>query len=191
MPQERAAGQTRRRLLSSADNPLVRAVARLPAGVHLKLLIAFVGTALLVVGVGILGLRLLGQANQRVETLGTLQERAFAYGKLRSDALHTRLLLSENVGGDFHLSLGSEVTAMTADDRRAGRLAVDRAIASAVKEIPSTTFPDTLGFVPPPEDERFLLRIRTTAGRLWRVMQQIIALAPGEVPKPLRSRAET
>jgi signal transduction histidine kinase len=191
MPQERAARQTRWRLLSSADHPLVRAVARFPAGVHLKLLVAFVGTAVLMVGVGLLGLRLLGQANQRVETLGTLQERAFAYGKLRSDALHTRLLLSENVGGDFHLSLGSEVTAMTANDRRAGRLAVDRAIASAVKEIPSTTFPDTLGFVPPPEDERFLLRIRTTAGRLWRVMQQIIALAPGEVPKPLRSRAET
>ena len=71
----------------------------MPAGVHLKLLVAFVGTALLVVGVGLLGLRLLGQANERVETLGTLQERAFAYGKLRSDALHARLLLSENVGG--------------------------------------------------------------------------------------------
>ena len=33
---------------------------------------------------------------------------------------------------------------------------MDRAIASAVEEIPSTTFPDTLGFVPPPEDESFL-----------------------------------
>ncbi len=190
MPQERAAGQTRRRLLSSADNPLVRAVARLPAGVHLKLLIAFVGTALLVVGVGILGLRLLGQANERVETLGTLQERAFAYGKLRSDALHARLLLSENVAGDFHQSLGTDSTAIPAEARRAGRLAVDRAIASAVEEIPSTTFPDTLGFVPPPEDERFLIRIRTTAGRLSTVMQRIIGLPPGEVPKPLRIRAE-
>ncbi|MFL6043289.1 MAG: hypothetical protein ACJ740_18050, partial [Gaiellales bacterium] len=77
------------------------AVARVPAGVHIKLLVAFVGTALLVVGVGLLGLRLLGQSNDRVATLGTLQERAFAYGKLRSDALHTRLLLSENVAGDF------------------------------------------------------------------------------------------
>src|SRR3954464_8309775 len=98
---------TRRRLVASADNPLVRAVARVPAGVHIKLLVAFVGTALLVVGVGLLGLRLLGQSNDRVATLGTLQERAFAYGKLRSDALHTRLLLSENVAGDFHKSLGT------------------------------------------------------------------------------------
>ena len=75
-----------RRLLSPADNTLVRAVGRLPAGVHAKLLVAFVGTALLVVVLGALGLRLLGQSNERVETLGTLQQRAFAYGKLQGDA---------------------------------------------------------------------------------------------------------
>ncbi len=186
---ERAARQTTR-LLSPADHPLVRAVARLPAGVHVKLLVAFVGTALLVVGVGLLGLRLLGQSNERVVTLGTLQERAFAYGKLRSDALHVRLLLSENVGGDFHKSLGLGGTEPQAQARDAGSLAVDRAIASAVEEIPSTTFPDTLGFVPPPEDESFLIRIRTTAGRLSTVTQRIIGLAPNEVPKHLRIRAE-
>ena len=42
---------------------------------------------------------------------------------------------------------------------------MDQAIASAVAEIPSTTFPDILGFVPPPEDESFLRRIRATAAR--------------------------
>jgi hypothetical protein len=141
MPQQgKAAGQAKRRLLSSADNPLVRAVARLPARVHVKLLVAFVGTALLVVGVGLLGLRLLGQSNERVVTLGTLQDRAFGYGKLRSDALHVRLLLSDNVAGDFGKSLGAED--LTTD---AGTLAVDQAIANAVAEIPSTTFPDILG----------------------------------------------
>src|SRR4051794_11812792 len=143
---------TRRRLVASADNPLVRAVARVPAGVHLKLLVAFVGTAALVVGLGLLGLRLLGESNDRVEALGQLQERAFAYGKLRSDAVNVRLLLSENVAGDFHLSLGVKVT----NSRNAGSLAVDKAITSAVAEIPSSTFPDRLGFVPPPEDEAFL-----------------------------------
>ena len=117
----------------------------MPAGVHLKLLVAFVGTALLVVGVGLLGLRLLGQSNERVETLGTLQERAFAYGKLRSDALHVRLLLSENVAGDFYKSLGTDVGDGFAEAGGAGRLAVDRAIAHAVTEIPSSTFPDTSG----------------------------------------------
>jgi signal transduction histidine kinase len=179
--------QTKRRWLSPGDDPLVRAVARLPARVHVKLLVAFVGTALLVVGVSLLGLRLLGQSNERVETLGTLQERAFAYGKLRSDALHVRLLLSDNVAGDFHKSIGAdELTERSA----AGTLAVDQAIASAVTEIPSTTFPDILGFVPPPEDESFLRRIRARAQELSKVMQKIIRVAPGVDPTPLRTRSE-
>ena len=179
--------QTKRRWLSPGDDPLVRAVARLPARVHVKLLVAFVSTALLVVGVSLLGLRLLGQSNERVATLGTLQERAFAYGKLRSDALHVRLLLSENVAGDFHKSIGAdELTERSA----AGTLAVDQAIASAVTEIPSTTFPDILGFVPPPEDESFLRRIRARAQELSKVMQRIIRVAPGVDPTPLRTRSE-
>jgi signal transduction histidine kinase len=186
MPQQgKTADEAKRRLLSRADNPLVRAVARLPARVHVKLLVAFVGTALLVVGVGLLGLRLLGQANERVETLGTLQDRAFGYGKLRSDALHVRLLLSDNVAGDFVESLGAEDLTTGA-----GTLAVDQAIANAVEEIPSTTFPDILGFVPPPEDESFLRRIRATATELSTVMQEIIRFAPGEVPASLRTRSE-
>ena len=86
--QDTAAGASKRRLLSPADDPLVRAVGRVPAGVHVKLLVAFVGTALLVVVLGVLGLRLLGQSNDRMETLGTLQARAAAYGKLQSDAGH-------------------------------------------------------------------------------------------------------
>ena len=93
--QDTAAGASKRRLLSPADNPLVRAVGRVPAGVHVKLLVAFVGTALLVVVLGVLGLRLLGQSNERMETLGTLQVRAAAYGQLRSDAGHVRVLLSQ------------------------------------------------------------------------------------------------
>jgi signal transduction histidine kinase len=186
MPQQgKTAGEARRRLLSRADNPLVRAVARLPARVQVKLLVAFVGTALLVVGVGLLGLRLLGQANERVETLGTLQDRAFGYGKLRSDALNVRLLLSDNVAGDFVESLGAEELTSGA-----GTLAVDQAIANAVAEIPSTTFPDILGFVPPPEDESFLRRIRATATELSTVMQEIIRFPAGEVPASLRTRSE-
>ena len=100
--QSREASRRRSGGLSPADNPLVRAVGRLPAKVHTKLLVAFVGTALLVVVVGVLGLRVLGQSNDRVETLGALQERAVAYGKLQSDAAHVRLLLAENVGRDFY-----------------------------------------------------------------------------------------
>ena len=139
MPQQgSAAGTRRRRPLSPADNPLVRAVGRLPAGVHAKLLVAFVGTALLVVVLGVLGLRLLGQANERVETLGTLQERAFAYGKLRSDAPHVRLLQAQNVGGDYYTVFPD----LNEEDLAAAGPVVDRFIASAVAQIPASTFPD-------------------------------------------------
>jgi signal transduction histidine kinase len=188
-PQQRAADRSRRRLLSPAGDPLVRAVGRLPARVHTKLLVAFVGTALLVVVVAVLGLRLLGESNERGETLGTLQERAFAYGKLQSDATHVRLLLAGNVGGDFY-NVWTE-SRDEADARgAAGRLAVDQAIASAVEDIPPSTYPDILGFAPPPEDESFLRRIRARGRELSGVMQEIIRLTPSKVPSALRSRAE-
>jgi signal transduction histidine kinase len=175
-----------RRLLTPDENPLVRAVGRLPAGVHVKLLVAFVGTALLVVAVGLLGLRLLGQSNERVETLGTLQVRAFAYGKLRSDASHVRLLLKENLAGDFHKVFPEG----RAEIRGAGSLRVDQAIANAIAEIPPSTRPDILGFAPPPEDELFLRKIRARGAQLSMLMREIISLAPDRVPTTLRTRAE-
>jgi signal transduction histidine kinase len=161
-------------------------VGRLPAGVHAKLLVAFVGTALLVVVLGVLGLRLLGHSNERVETLGTLQERAFAYGKLRSDALHVRLLLAQNVGFYSKVFPGS-----SKQDPSTGGLAIDRAITSAVAQIPASTFPDNLGFRPPAEDETFLRRIRATGEQLSKVMREITTgrAAPARVTS-LRLRAE-
>ena len=90
--------------MSPGDYRLVRTVGRLPARVHTKLLIAFVGTAVLLVAVGALGLRVLAQSNDRVSELGPLQERASAYGKLQSDTSNVRLLLAENLHGsaDFY-----------------------------------------------------------------------------------------
>jgi hypothetical protein len=67
-------------------------------GVRVKLLVAFVGTAVLVVVVGLFGLRVLGQSHDRLVRLAALQERATAYGKLQSDASHVRLLNAQNVG---------------------------------------------------------------------------------------------
>jgi len=60
------AGEGRRRI----GDPLVRVVARLPANVRTKLLIAFVGTSLLLVAVGLLGQLVLGQSNDRVASVG-------------------------------------------------------------------------------------------------------------------------
>jgi signal transduction histidine kinase len=168
--QDTGAGASKRRLLSPADNPLVRAVGRVPAGVHAKLLVAFVGTALLVVVLGVLGLRLLGQSNERVETLGTLQVRAFAYGKLRSDASHVRGLLGQRVGGDFYEVFPDQ----NPEKLEEGGLLLDGAIASEAELLPASTFPDKLLFQPPPEDEQYLSRIRETGQQLARKLQQIL-----------------
>ena len=189
MPQPGSAtSSAKRRLLSPADNPLVRAVGRLPTGVHAKLLVAFVGTTLLVVVLGVLGLRLLGQSNERVETLGTLQQRAFAYGKLRSDALHVRLLQAQNVGGDYYKVFPD----LNKKELGAAGPSIDRVIASAVAQIPAATFRDNLGFQPPPEDQTYLRRIRATGKQLSRVMRGIIETgnaAPARVTS-LRLQAE-
>src|SRR5438093_10511861 len=82
-----------RRFFSRADNPLVRAVSRLPLGVHAKLLVAFAGIAVLLVVVGLLGLRVLGQSNARVEKLGSLQVRGAAYKGIQTQAAQLRQLL--------------------------------------------------------------------------------------------------
>ncbi|MFL5946254.1 MAG: ATP-binding protein, partial [Gaiellaceae bacterium] len=114
--------------------------------------------------------------------------RAFAYGKLRSDAAHVRLLLAQRVGGDFY----EVFPAQNKENLGAGGLAIDRAIASAVAQIPPSTFPDNLGFRPPPEDERFLRRIRATGAQLTSVLREIVEAGstdPGRVPS-LRTRAE-
>jgi signal transduction histidine kinase len=185
---ETAAGASKRRLLKPAGDPLVRAVGRVPTGVHVKLLVAFVGTALLVVVVAVLGLRLLGQSNQRVETLGTLQARASAYGKLRSDALHVRGLLAQRVEGDFTKVFPE----MNKEDVGKGGLAVDKAIFSFAAQLPASTFPDQLQIRPPPEDERSLRTIRTTGEKLTSLLQEIVDVGrtdPGRA-KSLRVDAE-
>ncbi len=148
---------------------------------------AFVSTTLLVVVLGVLGLRLLGQSNERVATLGTLQERAFSYGKLRSDTQHVRLLLAQNVGADYYKVFPGSIT----QDRGTGGLAIDRATRSAVVQIPASTFPDQLGFRPPADDEAFLRRIRATGEQLSKLMRAITE--PGATAAQvtsLRVRAE-
>jgi signal transduction histidine kinase len=176
--------------MSAGDNPLVRAVGRLPAKVHTKLLVAFVGTAVLVVVVGLLGLRVLGESQDRVARLGALQQRASAYGKLQSDASHVRLLLAENVTSDFYR------VNQPNPPRPSGReaAAVDKAIANAVALIGPATSPVRLGFVPPAEDERELRAIRAKSERLSAVIRQLIDFETGAAPRGgpprLRTRAE-
>ncbi len=136
--------------LSLADNPLVRAVARVPATVNRKLLVAFVGIVVLLVTVGVLGLRVLGDANDRVETLGKLQQRTVAYQNLQTDVVLLGNLMALRVDNDF-ASIFSGVNTSPAVS-----LAVDQIIQTASITIGPASDISQLGFVPPPE-ERYLL----------------------------------
>ncbi len=187
---EAATDEQRGRLKRGSD-PLVQAVGRLPAKVHTKLLIAFVGTSVLLVTVGLLGQRVLGQSNERVVTLGALQRRSFAYGQLQSDASHVRSLLAENVARDyFKIWTGGD------PGPRAGSavLALDQAVANDVARIGPTTGVDRLGFTPPQDEAAALASIRGTADQLSALMTRIIRFerprSPRPVPVALRSGAE-
>ncbi|MGH2590781.1 MAG: ATP-binding protein [Actinomycetota bacterium] len=160
-----------RRPLSRGYDPLVRAVGRLPAKVNAKLLIAFLGTSALLLTVGVLGLRVLGQSNDRVGDLGALRERAFAYGQLERDAWHVRALLSQNVGDDFY-----EVWPGADPGDAADPVAVDLLVDDAVIGVGAKTNIDRLGFVPPADDAETLSSIRSKAERLSALMKDVIKL---------------
>jgi signal transduction histidine kinase len=185
-----AAVVEKRRPLSRGDSRLVRAVGHLPAKVHTKLLVAFVGTAVLLVAVGFLGQRVLGQSNARVRDLGALQQRAFAYGTLQSHTYQVRLLLAENPERAFYeVWPGGFPTS-----RGLSAVAVDLAILNLLARIGPATLPDRLGFVPPAEDQSFLRKIRLKSGRLSTVMRGIVATNPaaarGQRPQPRRGEPE-
>src|SRR6266516_5005098 len=93
------AGGAVRRLFTSADNPLVRAVARLPARLRPKLLASFLAIAALVVLVSLLGVRVLGQSNSRSGQLRTLQVHQGAYQTLDAQATIVRDILGLCAGG--------------------------------------------------------------------------------------------
>jgi signal transduction histidine kinase len=168
--ESRAAREGRRRI----GDPFVRAVARLPANVRTKLLIAFVGTSLLLVAVGLLGQLVLGQSNDRVASVGPLQERAVQYSQLQAQAKYLRAVLSVNVATDFNT-----VWPDTAPRQIRGRysLAVDLFAVDAARRIGASTATDHLLFTPPPEDQKILDRIKNGADELSRLLvEEVIPL---------------
>jgi signal transduction histidine kinase len=90
-----AQSAAKRRRFSAAENPLVRAIGRVPVAVRTKLLVGFGGIAALLVLVGVLGLLALGRSNVRVEQLGTLQARAAEYKGLQTDVDQVKVLLRQ------------------------------------------------------------------------------------------------
>ncbi len=177
-------------LLGGGDNPLVRAVGRAPVKLRTKLLVAFAAIVALLVVVGVLGVRVLGQSNARVERLGTLQLRAAAYQGLQTQAKQLRQLLGLRTAGDPNVNTYLGGNASTALGGRSWTL-VDKAISAALSQLgPATTH---LGFVPPPEDETVLRQIRGDYSRFARAMTKITELdragTPGNKSKPFQAEA--
>ena len=179
-------------LVSRADNLLVRAVGRVPVKLRTKLLVAFAGIAALLVVVGVLGLRVLGQANARVESLGTLQLRAATYQSLQTQSQQLRQLLALRVGEDANLKIYLGLSPSTVVGGR-NWILVDQAISAALSQLKPATNESRFGFVPPPEDEARLDRIRLDYRRFSAALKQITAFdrtdAPDAKNKPLLTDA--
>jgi signal transduction histidine kinase len=157
--------------LSPDDNPLVRAVARVPATVNRKLLVAFVSIVALLVTVGVLGIRVLGDSNSRVEALGKLQQRTAAYQKLQTDAVQVRLLLGLRVGAsgtDLNNYAGGTPSA-------AASSFLDATIESTLAQIGPSDL-SRLPFVPPAAERAILDRIQSAYTQFLGVSMQILAL---------------
>ena len=84
-----------RGVLSLSDNPFVRAVGRVPLPIQAKFLVPSVATVLLLVILGALGRRVIGESNDRVVALGQLQQRGSTYRELQAESLQISGLLNE------------------------------------------------------------------------------------------------
>jgi signal transduction histidine kinase len=177
--------------LAGIESRLVRAVAKAPANVRTKLLVAFLGIAALLVLIVVLGLRVLGQSNARVERLGNLQQRASTYQTLLTQANELRQLLALRAGGEpgFVILTGQKSTVP------AGRSwsRVDSAIVFALSELSPSTNKAIYGFVPSPSDQRALNRIRSDFKAFARAMDAVLALdskgASSDATRPALRRA--
>jgi len=157
------------------DGRLVRAVGRAPASVRTKLLVAFAVIAALLVAVAVLGLRVLGQSDSRIEALGTLQLRNATYQSLQTQAQQFRQLFAVRAAQEP--SVNTYVGGSDARLLAPGRWTlVDVTIAAALSQLGPATNETRFGFVPPVEDEALLARIRLDYRRLERGLTRIVAL---------------
>jgi hypothetical protein len=160
-------------MLSRATDPLVRGVGRLPARVHTKLLVAFVGTVVLLVVVMVLGLRVLGESNDRVDRLGTLQLRTTAFRELQTDSAQLRGLLALRAGGP---DLSAWFSGPPSAAPKEVLSAIDSTITTTLARIGPATNEAQFGFVPSADESTALEQIRQDYTELSDVMAEITAL---------------
>jgi signal transduction histidine kinase len=181
----------RRDAESHSLNPVVRAIGGAPVKVRTKLVVAFAAIATLLVVVAVLGLRVLGQSNARVESLGALQLRAAAYQSLQTQAQQLRQLIAIRVAEDAGLNRYLSQGAGSIQHGRAWVLA-DQMVTAALLQLGPATDASGLGFVPPAADRPQVDRIRADYQHLAAALTQIASADRTGGPtasKPLLTRA--
>jgi signal transduction histidine kinase len=168
-----------RGLLGRAVDPLVRAVGRVPTTVLAKLLVAFGGTVVLLVVLGVVGLGVIGDSNARVVTLGVLQQRATAYRQVQTGVAAIQEVVNLRKGtlveGPFPVTFPGLFSTE-------GRLATDGLIGSLLGAQSTATDPPRLGFTPPAEDQGTLAQIAQDYLRLSEVMKWVTIIDQAGLP---------
>src|SRR5438128_4186445 len=151
-----------------SDNPLVRALGRVPTTLHRKLLVSMVGTVVLLVVLGVLGLGVLGSSNGRVSALGKLQIRTAAYQELQTSTDQLRILMGLRAGG------GDVCVYAPCSPAVVGNLsAIDDTIDSTLTRLGPATDVSHLTFVLPPSERELLDQIRQAYIRFSTVATKI------------------
>jgi signal transduction histidine kinase len=167
-------------------------VGRIPIRARTKLYVAFVGIVVLLVVVEILGLRVLGQSNGRVERLETLQVRATAYRELQADAAQIRQLLSLRAGSKTAPAyvVGGTKSVPSADQL----VTLDQAIKSQLGQLAQAADGSRLGFVPPATDQASLATIAQDHDQLVHLIERILGsdqAGTTRATRPLQRQAES
>jgi signal transduction histidine kinase len=159
---------------SSADNRLVRVVQRFPTGVRFKLLAALFSSVGLVIVIGLLGLRVIAESNDRAEVLRLVQQRATSYRALQSNVEEVRILLGLRAGGsDLRIYTGAGASPPPSS---ASLAILDQTIASTAARLGAASDPAQLDFEPAPDQQDILGRIGADNARLGDALVTILEL---------------
>jgi hypothetical protein len=168
-----------------ADNPLVRMVRRVPITVQRKLLIAFGIVVVLLVTVGVLGISVLNESNDRVDSLGLLPQRQAAYRELAidSESLNQLLLLRNEYVACLSAQAcaapgGASGFSYSLAEARTAEAQTDGAIDLILNQVSLLTNVGNLGFVPPRHEQSILTKIHSEYVQLDGV---VVALLAGDV----------
>jgi signal transduction histidine kinase len=143
-------------------------VGRVPLPIQAKFLVPSVATVALLVILGVLGLRVIGESNDRVVALGELQQRAAAYRELQAESVEIRGLLNER------MAVVTGVCQTSTECLRSSRAVATRLadVLAARGKADDTT---KLGFVPPEDEKGVLAQIARDYLRLADVVGRIIS----------------